>query len=655
MEEINTNEIRNKIRRLKEYYGHDGYDIDSILEELGLNERFCIENWQKIGLYKDEVFYLVKKQDADYIKEVIKNFSDYGWEEYKIVDLIVATRDNNYIHEAIEKRKEYKFANGGIVKLVESLQEPDYTKEVVEQKEEYGIKSPFDLERLIESTNDAEYIKRIISNKEFYEFSFSEIADLVIATQDNNYIKEYIDTNKNIVPTFTIANLIGSTKDIKYIKECIEKKEENGFCLSDIVKLVSATQDIEYIKQCMERYEFANKDIEKLLVVIKDKDRIRDFIYNREEYGIYNSDKVLYNPDVENYETEQNIDLPDSMTVGIEIESEGAFSNLLLALEEFENGWKCKEDYSLGQGGVEIVSPVLNNSFKSVEDINEVCRLLQDFERTVSDECAGHIHIGADYLTSVKSYKNLIEIYCNTEKVLYKIANENGESLRDEYMEYAMPLSRKMELAIDRGELDLQNEEDLPKFIDEIKSVQYIGHEQDESDENVRRKGINFLNIGGKDKNTIEFRIPNATLNPNTWIENINLFGGIVKAAQELSIIQQKSEELLTEEERKKIEALEILKTEEVSEEEILEALLTLAINEDKRSIYRKRYKNNTDRLEELESDFSDKKIIMKNDIGKLVFTGDEPVNGEEYRDGKIILEDYIKDVEKVTDMKDMQ
>lgn len=52
--------------------------------------------------------------------------------------------------------------------------------------------------------------------------------------------------------------------------------------------------------------------------------------------------------------------------------------------------------------------------------------------------------------------------------------------------------------------------------------------------QNGRYYGINF-----KKQDTIEFRLSNGTLNANTWIENINLFGGIIKVAQNIAIIQK--------------------------------------------------------------------------------------------------------------------
>ena len=71
----------------------------------------------------------------------------------------------------------------------------------------------------------------------------------------------------------------------------------------------------------------------------------------------------------------------------------------------------------------------------------------------------------------------------------------------------------------------------------------------------TRYRGINFDNITNTDgKNTIEIRMPNGTINADTWIQNINLFGGIVKIAEETAEIQSKDERKLSLEEKRKLD-----------------------------------------------------------------------------------------------------
>ena len=84
---------------------------------------------------------------------------------------------------------------------------------------------------------------------------------------------------------------------------------------------------------------------------------------------------------IENEQNTENsnqiVNLPNNMTIGIEIESEGKNSSLISATESrFATGWECKEDGSLEEG-VEIVSPILSgNTEQTSEAIKYVCRRL---------------------------------------------------------------------------------------------------------------------------------------------------------------------------------------------------------------------------------------------------------------------------------------
>ena len=82
-----------------------------------------------------------------------------------------------------------------------------------------------------------------------------------------------------------------------------------------------------------------------------------------------------------------------------------------------------------------------------------------------------------------------------------------------------------------KATINLENENDLSNFIEEIQNVQ-----------KDRYSGLNLLNINNG-KNTIEFRVPNGTINPDTWIENARLFGRIVEISQKLVEIEKKPEE----------------------------------------------------------------------------------------------------------------
>ena len=135
-------------------------------------------------------------------------------------------------------------------------------------------------------------------------------------------------------------------------------------------------------------------------------------------------------------------------------------------------------------------------------------------------------------------------------------------------------------------------------------------------------------------------KLPKGTIDADTWIENINLFGGIVKASEDLAIIQSKLEKERTREEQEKLEYFEKLKDTEITDLEKLENLLKIVIPEENRETYMKRYKVNSELLKQnpsIEQDIisktSQKPIDIKN-IVKKVFGQEEGITVADYNTG---------------------
>ena len=170
----------------------------------------------------------------------------------------------------------------------------------------------------------------------------------------------------------------------------------------------------------------------------------------------------------------------------------------------------------------------------------------------------------------------------------------------------------------------MQGESDLKEFAKKAQNEE-------------RYRGINFMNIGNS-KNTIEFRLANGTIDENTWIENINLFGGIIKTAENLAIIQSKPEEERTEEENKSLQLFEELNNTKLTDSERLDKLLRITIDEKERDIYRRRFKTNSlligfnPIIKQGITKKTAKKTIDIKMVGKKVFTGEDRVTGEDYR-----------------------
>ena len=265
------------------------------------------------------------------------------------------------------------------------------------------------------------------------------------------------------------------------------------------------------------------------------------------------------------------------MTIGCEIESEGVNSEALINLTLL--GWKGMTDGSL-INGVEMVSPIMHSNVEDIQSIYKICDLIKKIKNSTSDRCGGHIHIGADYLKDKQAYANLLSIYGNTEKLLYIIAND-PKDVTSRTTRYDNPISKKVQDAIESGSINLETDQNVNEFIRNLESIQIC-----------RYSSLNFWSYD--EHRTIEFRLPNGTINPDAWIENINLCGGIIKAAEDISEIYKKSVEERNEAEKRKLELFERLQSKGLNDKEKLEILLELVIDEEDRYIYRNRYNKNS-------------------------------------------------------------
>ena len=281
------------------------------------------------------------------------------------------------------------------------------------------------------------------------------------------------------------------------------------------------------------------------------------------------------------------------------------------------------------------MSPVLTGNMKNnSEQIKKVCSRLNNLGQIASERCGGHVHIGSDYLTTAESWCNLIDIWGNDEEILFTISNKAGEIPREDVETYAAPISGDFEKTLNSGSVNLQSEDDLKEFAKESQMNRYYS--------------INFDNLGNE-KNTIEFRLANGTVDHETWIENINLFGGIIKASEDLAMMQLKSEEERTDAEKKILENFKSLKDLKLTNEKKLEKMLSIVIPEEDRDVYRNRYSVNSKLIEQnpkvkkVITNRSAKSSIDVKKIVKKVFTGKERVTGQEYQNGKQDMENNLQ------------
>lgn len=354
-------------------------------------------------------------------------------------------------------------------------------------------------------------------------------------------------------------------------------------------ELTTDDKKIQFLSSIQDRKTKINIIVQSII----DKDKIWEELRKiDDEFSIaYQLIEGTRNVDI-NY---KSIGLPSKMTIGIEIEAEGRISEILPKVIGI---WKAKPEDSLQYGIEYVTKEPINDNESSIYEIYRINEVLKTVGMKTSGRCGGHVHIGADHITSEEGFKELLELWGNAEEVYYLIANKEGELPRENIPYYAPPISR---------EIQRIKTENIPEDEFLVNAQKII---------ESRYRGLNIQNINiDNSKNTIEFRVSNGTLDGNTWIENIRLYGRTVEIAEKLGLILKKleNEEELSKEEKELYGLKERLK-QEIPLDEKMDILMEILFDEEERKVYRKRYTANKslDEKEEVVSNMEFKKVDFK-------------------------------------------
>ncbi len=530
----------------------------------------------------DTVKKIIATNNIKYIKSCIVDREKLGLGSSCITELIIATNDLRYIKNCIKNKNNLRLAPYHIKKLIIATNNVKFIKKYIRKYKKINLCSLY-LSELILSTKDEKYINKCIENKKLDSFV---ITKLISEIKNVDYIKNCIEGKTNIkIYSSDISYLIKSLNDIKYVEKCIKDRKKISLDKSDIVDIIIHMNNIEYIKKIVNKNKLNLKKIDliKLILSTNDYNFINECLNNTQSLCLNNSDKndiILSLVDKHMLNGKKNfinnkskVILPNEITIGIEIESVGNFSEKINGFSTESGIWKSKPDETvvgniIGEKEVEIVSPILQGLNKiTIKEIKSVTNLLNRFNQHVNDSCGGHIHIGFNYIKDSDAFINLLELWCNMEYELYIIGNEANTLPRG--IEYANPVSRLIETSLKRKTLTLNRKMSLENL--KIQIIKFQG---------TRGKSINFLNLRPGKINTIEFRCPNGTLNSNIWIQNIELFGGLVQISQKISDIQNKNIYERTYEETKILNNFNMIKSTNISKSKKLLILLEMIIKD---------------------------------------------------------------------------
>lgn len=207
----------------------------------------------------------------------------------------------------------------------------------------------------------------------------------------------------------------------------------------------------------------------------------------------------------------ESLEIDEHITFGFEIEYEGLSEEVVdeyFSAEKFKS-WESGYDGSIGDVGGEIRTTIMHDSKQYWLDLQEVCRFLKINKANACGNAGGHIHVGAHILGNELSYwQNFLLIYAAYEHVIFRFLYGDKISPREGIMEYAKPIRCMI----------LNNWTNNSNSISDL-----IEKYNDSRDQAVNFKNVDIYHpIDFGNRNTIEFRSPNGTIEEVIWQNNAN-------------------------------------------------------------------------------------------------------------------------------------
>ena len=211
------------------------------------------------------------------------------------------------------------------------------------------------------------------------------------------------------------------------------------------------------------------------------------------------------------------LNIDEFVTFGMEIESEKAN---VKRIEDSVKKLCTKEAWSVGMDmsldkGVEVKSPIMIDEEDSWKDVNNVCTTMKK-DSTIRYNAGGHVHIGSQILgDDLESWINFIRLWGVYENIIFRFSSGEFLTHRPHAYRYAEPVAREF--------LEKYNSLN-PKE----KTLYFLLHDfecREDRDFAINLSNVVCSNPGSvQQRNTIEFRCPNGTLNPVIWQNNVNFF-----------------------------------------------------------------------------------------------------------------------------------
>lgn len=219
-------------------------------------------------------------------------------------------------------------------------------------------------------------------------------------------------------------------------------------------------------------------------------------------------------------EYKDSLNLNKDMTFGMEIEC------YIPGFVSYKNGYKKHTNFNLEKepsvvpDGWEFQSPILHDTNEDWNEVKRTCDYLKSF-CFINDFCGGHIHFGAHVFEDKLDYlMNFIFLWMAFEDIIYRFGNGEFLNTRKGAKDYAAPAFGRFKDIFEMYGFPKNTKQFLRSFKNPIQDL-----------------GLNlfhytvFFNHMVPDKDTIEFRNPNGSLEEVIWQNNINFYGKLIQCA----------------------------------------------------------------------------------------------------------------------------
>lgn len=184
--------------------------------------------------------------------------------------------------------------------------------------------------------------------------------------------------------------------------------------------------------------------------------------------------------------------------------------------------WKLERDGTVtsGRRGGELVSPVLQDTPETWEQIEKICEVAKRHGARINTKCGGHVHVGMDPLDEARQrWRRFFKSIKGHEETIYRLSGGTEGRIRSGHRYFAMPFANRAEYGTTRR-----------VTMNSVNDVHALTADVGNRD---RYYGINLTNVHSYGRpNTVEFRYFNGSLDPATIQANVKVAAGVMMASE---------------------------------------------------------------------------------------------------------------------------